>query len=97
MREMVLVIGRKMTDRDFIERAESLTNILYGRAATPEQMADNFALYGLKSRAAALENFDDELRGEIDGSPHTLRRRAELLALRRRMSGVHEALRDAGR
>jgi hypothetical protein len=86
-----------MTGRNFIERADDLTEKLYGQAATPEQIADNFALYGLSHRVAALNNFDNELRGEIDGSPHNLRRRAELIALRRKMGSVHEALRDAGR
>jgi hypothetical protein len=35
-------------DRDFIERAESLTEKLYGEPMSVDAMADNFALYGLK-------------------------------------------------
>lgn len=84
-------------DRDFIARAEAISSNLYGEPMSPEQIAENFALYGLKKRAAALERFDAGLRSEIDSSPHHLRRQAELLALRRRMSGLHEALRKAGR
>jgi hypothetical protein len=83
--------------RDFIERSNSIASHLYGQPMSAERVADNFALYGLENRVATLENFDNELRGEIDGSPHTLRRRAELIALRRRMGSVHEALRNAGR
>jgi hypothetical protein len=86
-----------MTGREFFERAEDITAKLYGHAATAEQLVDDFALYGLMNRVMALENFDDEMGGELDGSPNALRRRAELLELRRRMGRVHEALRNAGR
>ena len=85
-------------DRDFIERAKSLTGKLYGKPASIDQMADDFALYGLKKRAAALEDwYDAELRGEIGSGSHSLRRHAQLMALRKKMGGVHEALRKARR
>jgi hypothetical protein len=84
-------------DRDFIERAEAISSNLYGEPMSPERIAENFALYGLAKRAAALERFDAGLRREIDSSAHSLRRRAQLVALRRRMGGLHEALRRAGR
>jgi hypothetical protein len=84
-------------DRDFIDRAESVTDKLYGKPASADEIADSFALYGLKKRAAALEDFDSELRGEIGSGSHSLRRRVQLMALRQRMGGVHEALRKARR
>ena len=84
-------------DWDFIERSESLTSKLYGSPASIDQMADNFALYGLKKRAAALENLDAELRGEVDSGSHSLRRRVQLVALRNKIGGVHEALRKTRR
>jgi hypothetical protein len=84
-------------DRDFIERTESSTGNLYGRPSSIDQIADNFALYGLKKRAATLEDFDAELRGEIDSGLHSLRRRVQLMTLRQKMRGVHEALRKAKR
>jgi hypothetical protein len=84
-------------ERDFIDRAESMTGKLYGKPASMDQIAENFALYGLKKRAATLDNFDTELRDEIDSSPHNLRRRVQLMALRKKMGGVHEALRKARR
>ena len=84
-------------ERDFIDRADSMTGKLYGEPASMDQIAENFALYGLKKRAATLDNFDTELRGEIDSSPHSLRRRVQLMALRKKMGGVHEALRKAKR
>lgn len=84
-------------DRDFLERAESITGNLCGSPMSPERIAENFALYGLKKRVAALEKFDAELGGEIDSSPHNLRRRAQLVDLRRRMGSLHEALRKAKR
>ena len=84
-------------DRDFIERAESVTDKLYGRSASTDQIAEHFALYGLEKRTAALENFDAELRGEIGSSSHDLRRHARLMGLRQKMGRVHEALRKAKR
>ena len=84
-------------NRDFIERAESAAEKVHGESMTTEEIAANFALYGLQKRAEALERFDSELRGEIDSSPHTLRRRVQLMALRKKMGGIHEALRKARR
>jgi hypothetical protein len=84
-------------DRDFIERSNSLTKQLYGAPMSPERIVDNFALYGLQKRAAALESFDRELLGETDSSPNGLRKRAQLIGLRRQLGRVHEALRNAGR
>jgi hypothetical protein len=84
-------------DRDFIERANSVAEKLHGEPMTTEEIADSFALFGLQKRKAALEKFDTELRGEIDSSPHSLRRRVQLMALRKKMGGVHEALRKARR
>ncbi len=84
-------------DRDFIERAESITGKLYGRPMSAERIAENFALYGLNKRVAALESFDSGLRGEIDSSPHSLRRRVQLMDLRRKMGDLHDALRKARR
>jgi len=84
-------------NRDFIERAEAAADKVPGGSMTTEEIATNFALYGLQKRAEALERFDSELRGEIDSSPHTLRRRVQLMALRKKMGGIHEALRKARR
>lgn len=84
-------------DRDFVERANSVAVKLHGEPLAADEIARNFALYGLQKRAVALEKFDSELRGEIDSSPHSLRRHVQLMALRKQMSGVHEALRKAKR
>lgn len=84
-------------DRDFIDRAESATEKLYGRAMTADDITNDFALYGLKKRAETLEDLNTELRGDIDSSPHNLRRRVQLMALRKKMGGVHAALRKARR
>jgi hypothetical protein len=84
-------------DRDFIERAESITGKMYGQPMSTDRIAENFALYSLNKRVAALERFDSELRGQIDGSSHDLRRRAQLMELRRKMDGIHDALRKAKR
>ena len=84
-------------ERDFIERTEAVTEKLYGKPFDTGDIVDNFALYGLKKRAAALENLDADLRGEIGSGSHNLRRHAQLMALRQKMGGVHEALRKARR
>jgi hypothetical protein len=84
-------------DRDLIERAESITEKLHGEPMRIDEIARDFALYGLEKRATALDRFDNELRGEIDSSPHSLRRCVQLMALRRKMGGVHQALRKAKR
>jgi hypothetical protein len=84
-------------DRDFLARAESITGNLYGEPMSHDRIAQNFALYGLKKRVAALDNIDSELRGELDSSPHSLRRRVQLMDLRRKMGGIHDALRKAHR
>jgi hypothetical protein len=84
-------------DRDFIERAESVSGKLHGEPMNIDNLTDNFALYGLKKRAAALESLDAELRGEIDSGSHSLRRRVQLMTLRNKIGGVHEALRKAKR
>jgi hypothetical protein len=83
--------------RNFIERAKSETEKLYGEPMSIDDMVDDFALYGLKKRAAALEDLDTELRGEIGSGSHSLRRHAELMTLRRKMGSVHEALRKVKR
>lgn len=85
------------SDRKFIERADSITGNLYGEPMSPDRIAENFALYGLKKRVAALERFDAELSDDIDSSPHSLRKRVQLVDLRRRMGSLHEALRKARR
>jgi hypothetical protein len=84
-------------DRDFIDRAGSIAAKLHGEPLAADEIARNFALYGLQKRTIALEKFDRELRGEIESSPHSLRRRVQLMALRKQMGGVHEALRKARR
>ncbi len=83
--------------RDFIERVESVNEKLSGKSMPLDEMAESFALYGLKRRAAALESFDAELRGEIGSGSHSLRRHAQLMALRKKMGSVHAALRKAKR
>src|SRR5947209_785731 len=84
-------------DRDFIERTDSVTEKLHGKTTSIDDTAENFALYGLKKRAAALENFDAELRGEIGSGSHSLRRQVKLMELRKKMGSVHVALRKAKR
>jgi hypothetical protein len=82
-------------NRDLIER--SITKNVYGAPLPLERMAEKFRLHGLKTRVAALESFDSELRCEIESSSHNLRQRAQMMDMRRRMGAVHEALRKAGR
>lgn len=82
---------------DFIARARSVAEKVHGGPMTTEEITNNFALFGLQKRVAALDKFDNELSGEVDSSPHALRQRVQLMALRKKMGGVHEALRKARR
>jgi hypothetical protein len=84
-------------DQDFIERAVSAVEELHGLPPDNGKMIRNFALYGLTRRTGMLERMDAELRGDIDSGSHGLRRRVKLMALRRKMGDLHEALRIAGR
>jgi hypothetical protein len=91
--------GHRMAehDQDIGERAESFTQKSQGSPMAVESIMDNFALYGLSKRTAALQEFDAELKTEIGSGSHTLRRRAQLMGMRKKMLGVHEALRKAKR
>ncbi|MFX9177161.1 hypothetical protein ABTN70_19875, partial [Acinetobacter baumannii] len=65
--------------------------------ATIDDIADNFALYGLNKRVVALDGLEAELDGEIGSGSHSLRRHVRLQELRRRMTSLHHALRRAKR
>ena len=84
-------------NHDFIDRADSITKNLFGQPLTSDGIADNFALYGLRKRAAALAQFDGELQHDIGSGAHNLRRQVQLMELRRKMGAVHDALRKARR
>ncbi len=84
-------------DRDFLERAESISEKACGQPATIGDIADNFALYGLNKRVVVLDELDAELGGEIDSSSHSLRSHVRLQEIRRRMNNLHRALRKANR
>lgn len=84
-------------DPDFIERAASAAEKLHGLPIDDDKTIENFAICGLKKRAGLLERLDTELRGDIDSSAHSLRRRVQLMELRRKMGDVHQALRKARR
>ncbi|MDI1265892.1 MAG: hypothetical protein PS018_21830 [bacterium] len=84
-------------ERTFIERVGSVEEKHNEKPISVDDITTNFALYGLEKRAGALERVDAELRDEIDSGAHSLRRRAQLMALRKKLGGVHEALRKARR
>lgn len=84
-------------NRDLLERTKSLSEKFHGRPMSEGELADEFALYGIKQRVSALENIDGELRDDIGSGSHDLRRRVQLVALRRKLGDVHAALRKARR
>ena len=84
-------------EQNFIERAASAADKLHGHPVNGEKMVESFAICGLARRAELLRSMDGELRGELDSSPQSLRRRLQLTELRRKMGGAHEALRKASR
>jgi hypothetical protein len=84
-------------DRDFIGRATSAADKLHGLPLDIEKMIENFAICGLKRRAGTLDGLDAELRGDIGSGSQSLRRRVQLMELRRKMGSLHEAPRKARR
>jgi hypothetical protein len=84
-------------NQDFIARTASAAEKFHGLPPDDSRTIENFALCGMKRRAGLLESLDAELRGDVDSSPNNLRRRVQLMELRRKMGGVHEALRKARR
>lgn len=86
-----------MHDEELTERSASAAGTLHGQPMDDDKMIENFAICGLKKRVSLLENLDAQLRDEINSSPHGLRRRVQLMELRRKMDGVHEALRKVRR
>ena len=83
--------------QDFLEDAASVADKLHGHPVDGDKMVENFAICGPARRAKFLHNMDAELRGELNSSPRSLRRRVQLMDLRRKMGSVHEALRKARR
>lgn len=77
-------------DRTIIERSQALNRYLTGSEATFDEMALGFAKQGLEERTAQLDALDAE-------RPRSLRDAATALTLKRKLVGVHEALRKAGR
>ena len=45
-------------DRNLLEYAESITEKACGQPATIDDIADNFALYGLNKRVVALDGLE---------------------------------------
>jgi hypothetical protein len=82
---------------DRSERVGSIDQKRNGDPISVDDIATDFVLYGQEKRAGTLERVDAELRDEIDSGAHSLRRRAQLMALRKKLGGVHEALRKARR
>jgi hypothetical protein len=80
--------------RDFIERARSIAKNWTGGEMTPDEIVEEFHVYGHVKRAAALDQLDVEL---ADADTSDLRKYARLTSLRRDLGRVHEALRKANR
>jgi hypothetical protein len=79
---------------DFIERSAQISRNWTGEEWGPEQLVQEFHLYGHRKRAEALDQLDDHLR-TVDTS--NLRKYARLTSLRRQMDDVHHTLRKVGR
>jgi hypothetical protein len=79
---------------DFIERAETVSKNWTGEAFTDDRLIEEFHLYGHAKRAAALDQFDEDL---ATADPSNLNRFVRLTSLRRNLDHVHHRLRKAGR
>jgi hypothetical protein len=79
---------------NFIERAGTISQNWTGSEKSPDELVQEFMLYGHNKRAAALDSFDAEL---VDADTSNLRRYSKLTALRRNLDRVHRQLRDSNR
>jgi hypothetical protein len=61
---------------------------------TPDEIIEEFHVYGHAKRAAALDQLDAAL---ADADTSNLRKYARVTSLRRDLGRAHEALRKAGR
>ena len=84
-------------DRDFIERANSVAEKLHGEPMTTEEIAKEFRAFWIAEAHGCSRKIRHRTARRDRFSPHSLRRRVQLMALRKKMGGVHEALRKARR
>jgi hypothetical protein len=88
-----------MTDeRDYIDKTRNYTQKLTGESsleALDEMIPSQFALYGLRKRAAILDAIDAAPKDDID--EEGARAAFDKEMLRRHLGEVHETLRKAGR
>jgi hypothetical protein len=85
-------------ERDYIDQTRSYAGKVTG--GSPEtvdaMMPSQFALYGLRKRAAILDAIDAAPQGDLEEEAE-MRAAFEKVELRRRLGEVHETLRKAGR
>jgi hypothetical protein len=81
---------------DFIDRMESTWKNWHGDEWSPEKATQNFQLYGPGKRAAALDQFDAELR-DVEPTMENMRRYTELAELRQNLDTVHHTLKQVNR
>ncbi len=83
-------------DRDFLERIEDTWKNWHGEEWSPEKQRQYFLLHGPAKRAAALDQFDTELRN-IEPTLENLRRISEMVELRQTMDDDHHRALKTGR
>jgi hypothetical protein len=84
-------------NRDYLDRTRSYAQKVTGssREAADEMMPRQFAVYGLRKRAAILDSIDASMTGDLE--EEEARGALEKVELRRQLGEIHEQLRKAGR
>jgi hypothetical protein len=85
-------------DRDYLDKTRSYTQKITGgsREAVDELMPAQFALYGLRKRAAILDAIDAAPQGDLEEEAE-MRAAFDKAQLRNQLGEIHEQLRKAGR
>ncbi|MHC2241127.1 hypothetical protein [Bradyrhizobium elkanii] len=84
-------------DKSFVEKLEEHSELVTGNAASPDEIAKNFALYGLSKRVDIIKDFRKSLDGEVDSDAMSLRKYAGDVAQLKRLETIHANLRKVKR
>lgn len=79
-------------DRDFIEQTQSKAQLYHGKELSPEEMANEFAKFGIDERVDALDRISADSNGEL-----TIDQAARRYPYERALRNRHEMLRKADR
>jgi hypothetical protein len=85
-----------MSDENTLDIARRMSLNWMGREQTPDEMLNEFQLFGHAKRATMLDEIDAEFN-KMEVNDTNLKRFAEFSDFRRDMKGLHHKLRKANR